>query len=58
MRENGGTRSLARHELTGRDGEKHTGAEDHEESGGHKKIVPGEYYTHSASDERVNDKEY
>ena len=57
MRKNGGTRSLARHELTGRDRKKHTRAEDHEKSGGHEKIVPSEYDTHSASDEGVHDKE-
>jgi len=57
VRKNGGTGSLTRHELTGGDRKKHTRAEDHEKSGGHEKIVPGEYDTHSASNERVHDEE-
>jgi len=46
--------SLTRHELTRRDGKKHTRAENHEECGGHEKIVLGENETHSLRDERVH----
>ena len=49
--------SLTRHERTGRDGKKHTGAERHEERGGHEKIVLGENETHSLRDKRVHEEE-
>tara|TARA_Y100000356_G_scaffold37710_1_gene28767 strand:+ start:1274 stop:1588 length:315 start_codon:yes stop_codon:yes gene_type:complete len=49
--------SLTRHELTGRDGKKHTGAEHHEERGGHEKIVLSENETHSLRDERIHKEE-
>jgi hypothetical protein len=45
--------SLTRHDLTGRNGKKHTRAESHEEGGGHEEIVLSKNDTHSLRDERV-----
>jgi len=49
-----GLGSLSRHELTGRDGKKHTRAESHEERGGHEEVVLGKNEAHGLSDERVH----
>tara|TARA_Y100000004_G_C8854302_1_gene386140 strand:+ start:106 stop:420 length:315 start_codon:yes stop_codon:yes gene_type:complete len=52
-----GLGSLTRHEGTGRDGKKHTGAESHEERCGHEKIVLGKNETHGLRDKRVHEEE-
>jgi len=49
--------SLTRHDLTGRDGKKHTRAESHEEGGGHEEIVLSKNDTHSLSDQGIHKEE-
>ena len=58
MNQDRGLGSLSRHELTGRDGKKHTRAESHEERGGHEEVVLGKNEAHGLSDERVHQEEH
>jgi hypothetical protein len=54
---NGGTGRLTGHDFTWGDGEKHTGAQSHEECGRDEKIVASEYQTHGPRYEGVYEEE-